>query len=89
MPNCIRLLALFLSLSFLLFPSLPAWADGADEYPSLWDRHDSRLQKQLGATLSSLGLSGAVRNKKLSVAVVDITNLEEPRVAAVNGDQML
>jgi len=89
MPNCIRLLALFLSLSIFLFPSLPAWADGADEYPSLWDRHDSRLQKQLGATLSSLGLSQAVRNKKLSVAVVDITNLEEPRVAAVNGDQML
>ena len=89
MPNCIRLLALFLSLSILLFPSLPAWAGGADEYPSLWDCHDSRLQKQLGATLSSLGLSEAVRNKKLSVAVVDITNLEEPRMAAVNGDQML
>ena len=72
-----------------LFPSLPAWAGGADGYPSLWDRHDSRLQKQLGATLYSLGLDKAVRNKKLSVALVDITNLDEPRVAAVNGDEML
>lgn len=89
MPNCIRLIVSGLSVFMFLFPSLAAWADGTDAYPSLWESNDSRLQKQLGATLSSLGLSKAVRNKKLSVAVVDITDLDEPRVAAVNGNQMI
>lgn len=69
-----------------LFASLPAWAG---EYPSLWDRHDSGLQRQLDATLASLDLDKAVKNKKLSVALVDITNLNEPRLAEVNGDRMV
>jgi len=86
MSNPMRLIASFLYTLIFLCTSLPAWADG---YPSLWDRQDTRLQKQLSATLSSMGLDQAVRNKKLSVALVDITNLDKPRVAAVNGDQML
>ena len=72
-----------------LFASLPAWAGEAGEYPSLWDRHDSGLQRQLDATLASLDLDKAVKNKKLSVALVDITNLNEPRLAEVNGDRMV
>jgi beta-lactamase class A len=84
-----RPIALFLSVIFFSCTSLSAGAGGADEYPSLWERHDSRLQKQLDTTLSSLGLDRAVRNRKLSVALVDMTVPGEPRVAAVNGDQML
>ena len=72
-----------------LFASLPAWAGETGEYPSLWDRHDSGLQRQLDATLANLGLDKAVKNKKLSVALVDITNLNEPRLAEVNGDRMV
>ena len=72
-----------------LFTSLPAWAGETGGYPSLWDRQDSGLQRQLDATLASLGLDQAVKNKKLSVALVDITNLNEPRMAAVNGDRMV
>jgi len=72
-----------------LFASLPAWASETGEYPSLWDRHDSGLQRQLDATLASLDLDKAVKNKKLSVALVDITNLNEPRLAEVNGDRMV
>ena len=72
-----------------LFASLPAWAGETGEYPSLWDRHDSALQRQLDATLANLGLDKAVKNKKLSVALVDITNLNEPRLAEVNGDRMV
>jgi beta-lactamase class A len=34
-------------------------------------------------------LDTAVRNGKLGVALVDITNLDEPRVASVNGDEMI
>jgi beta-lactamase class A len=72
-----------------LFASPSIWAGEAGEFPSLWDRHDNGLQQQLDATLASLDLDKAVQNKKLSVALVDITNLAEPRVASVNGDQMV
>jgi beta-lactamase class A len=56
--------------------------------PSLWKSFDSSLQRQLNNTLTKLGLDQAVHNKKLSVALVDITRLNKPRVAAVNGDEM-
>jgi beta-lactamase class A len=56
--------------------------------PSLWKSFDSSLQRQLNNTLTKLGLNQAVHNKKLSVALVDITRLNKPRVAAVNGDEM-
>jgi len=72
-----------------LFASLPASAGETSEYPSLWDRHDDGLQRQLDATLASLDLDKAVKNEKLSVALVDITDLNKPRLAAVNGDRMV
>jgi len=72
-----------------LFASLPASAGETSEYPSLWDRHDAGLQRQLDATLANLGLDKAVKNEKLSVALVDITDLNKPRLAAVNGDRMV
>jgi beta-lactamase class A len=56
--------------------------------PSLWKSYDSSLQRQLDKTLTRLGLNKAVNNKKLSIALVDITRLNKPRVAAVNGDEM-
>ncbi len=43
----------------------------------------------LNTVLKDLGLDKAVRNKKLGVTLVDITDLEEPLVASVNGDTML
>jgi len=89
MSSCMRLITTLLYCVLCLFTALPAWAGDTGEYPSLWDRQDSRLQKQLGATLNNLGLNKAVKNKKLSVALVDITNLEKPRVATVNGNEMV
>ena len=64
-------------------------ADGAGGFPSLWDSYDVSLQKQLESTLKELGLDEASRNHTLGVTIVDITDLEEPRVASVNGDNML
>lgn len=84
-----RVIYLIIYCFISLFASLPAWAGETGEYPSLWDRHDSGLQRQLDATLASLDLDKAVKNKKLSVALVDITNLNEPRLAEVNGDRMV
>jgi beta-lactamase class A len=72
-----------------LFLPLQALADGMDDYPSLWESHDARLQRQLEGILSDLGLDSAVDNKTLSVTLVDITDLEEPLLASVNGDQMI
>jgi beta-lactamase class A len=60
-----------------------------DDYPSLWESYDHGLQQQLETVLKDLGLDKAARNKKLGVTLVDITDLEEPLVASVNGDTML
>jgi beta-lactamase class A len=78
--------ALFFVIVLIL--SAQALADATTSSPSLWKCHDSGLQRQLDRTLTRLGLDKAVKNKKLSVALVDITRLDKPRVAAVNGDEM-
>lgn len=72
-----------------LLLSAQTLADGAGDFPSLWDSYDVSLQKQLEHTLKELGLDKAANKHKLGVTVVDITDLEEPRVASVNGDDML
>jgi len=64
-------------------------ADTTTTSPSLWKSFDSSLQRQLNNTLTKLGLDKAVKDKKLSISLVDITRLNKPRVAAVNGDEML
>jgi beta-lactamase class A len=71
-----------------LVMSSQAMAGTTTSPPSLWKSYDSSLQRQLDRTLTRLGLDKAVHNKKLSVALVDITRLDKPRVAAVNGDEM-
>lgn len=58
-------------------------------YPALRHSVDPGLQSGLERTLTRLGLMRAVRRKQLSVALVDITQLHRPRVAAVNGDDMM
>ena len=83
------LLRTYLACILLVFMSAPLFADGTDRFPSLWESFDPRLQKQLDATLKDLGLDKATRKHQLSVALVDITDPEEPRVASVNGDEML
>ena len=73
----------------VLFVSRQVLADGDGGFPSLWDSYDVSLQKQLESTLKDLGLDKAASNRKLGVTIVDITDIEEPRVASVNGDNML
>jgi beta-lactamase class A len=79
--------ALF-GLTALIASNQPMADVTASSPPSLWKSFDSSLQRQLDKTLTRLGLEKAVSNKKLSVALVDITRLNKPRVAAVNGDEM-
>ncbi len=62
---------------------------GIAGFPSLRNRFDKKLQQQLEDTLIDLGLAQPINDRKLSVALVDITDLRKPRVAAVNGDEMM
>lgn len=55
----------------------------------LGTRPNAALQSQLEATMSHLGLMEEVNKKKLSVALVDITDNEHPRLAMLNGNEMM
>lgn len=55
----------------------------------LWDDIDPALETEVRQALDTLGLSSAVRRKKLAVVLVDISKVKKPRVASINGDVML
>ena len=62
-------------------------------YPSLRNSMDRELQHRLMTdlrpVLSAEDATRTIQAERLSVVVVDITKLEKPRVAAINGDTML
>jgi len=64
-------------------------AEGPVDYAPLWDHQDAALQAKLDSAIDQLGLRRAIERKKLAFALVDITELELPRVAEVNGDVMM
>jgi len=53
------------------------------------DIADPLLQLQLEQSLDKLGLNQAVKEKRLAVTLVDITDKERPHLGAVNGDLMM
>jgi len=85
---CLRIV-LFLLLGALLLLPLGVPVQAKKPYPPLAACANPDLQRGLEDTLESLRLDRAVRNKALCVALVDITDPDEPRMAAVNGDEML
>lgn len=78
-----------LAASLMLFTVCASGGAAAGEYPSLRDSGDIRLQRLLDRGLERLGLTAAVRSERLAVALVDISDLAHPRLAAVNGDSMM
>jgi beta-lactamase class A len=80
-------IATVVALSMIPFIGVSAWADSC--CPTLRQCHDQGLQQGLEMVLNGLKLTDAVNRKQLSVALVDISTLEDPRVAAVNGDHMV
>ena len=85
-----HLLATPLLLAVLVSSMLlnhPARADG--DSLSLWESHDRGLQEGLDQIVASLGLRDAVREKKLCLTLVDITDPSEPRLAEANGNHMM
>jgi len=74
--------------------AVATWDQGRASYAgpgpvSLWDAIDPDLQRRLEGRLAMLGLDRAIAEKRLSVALVDIAVIESPRVAAINGDEMM
>ena len=61
----------------------------ADPFPPLFDSHNDDLQSLLENTVKKLGLMGAVQRKDLAVALVDLTHLNHPQVADLNGNEMM
>lgn len=59
------------------------------DYPSLRNAIDSQIQQDLQHVIKKMKLERTVKQKKLSIALVDITNPMHPRSAAINGDEMM
>lgn len=60
-----------------------------EDLAPLWDFADPELQGDLDRALHGLQLDAEARRQRLAVALIDLTDLDEPRVAAVNGDVMM
>jgi beta-lactamase class A len=58
-------------------------------YPVLREAGNSELQAQLEKRLKRLNLDSAVRSGNLAVTLVDVTDPHHPRLAQVNGDDMV
>lgn len=57
--------------------------------PALEDCRSNSLQQGLETCLRELKLDGAAAHRKLSIALVDITDPSAPLLAEVNGDRMM
>jgi beta-lactamase class A len=82
-----RLYTAFMSLLLLVATPFAGAAESGN-FPPLQESRDYGLQRALENKLAGLGLSKAIADKRLSVALVDITDTKKPRLAAVNGDEM-
>ncbi len=66
-----------------------AATDDREKFPPLSACANPDLQQGLESCLASLNLKGPAAAKKLCVALVDVTDSDNPRLAAVNGDEMM
>ena len=60
-----------------------------EDMAPLWDYRDADLQAEVEKALARLKLDDDIRRKRLSVALIDITDVDRPRVAEANGDVMM
>ncbi|MBE9549921.1 MAG: serine hydrolase [Proteobacteria bacterium] len=77
-------------LSSVLLALLLSTSSQAHEALSQLEKaHDMELQHGLEKILEKHRLSSAVDNKKLALFIADLSDLENPRLAHVNGNQMM
>ena len=67
----------------------PLLAGGADRWPKLEYVEDAHLEAGLQREIEALGMARAAREKRLAAILVDITILDEPRLAGVNEHEMM
>jgi beta-lactamase class A len=82
----------FIVITFIVILFITALGASASQYPSLWDSFDLQLQRALESSLNRVFKEEfwrAVKNKKAAIVVVDITDLEKPKVAGYNPDHMM
>lgn len=60
-----------------------------EDLAPLWDHRDPQLQAEVDRALKELDLAASVRARRLAFVLIDITQIEKPRVAEVNGDVMM
>ena len=60
-----------------------------EDFPSLRHQSDSDLQNKLERTLQQLDLMKQINKRKLAVALVDISDINSPKLAMLNGDEMM
>ncbi len=77
-----------LHISFICI-TVSSLVNADSKYPLLRESFNQNLQSKLESTLVELHFTKAVERKQLSVVLVDVTKLESPEVAAVNGDHMI
>ena len=82
-----KLKNLFKLMAIIVVITLPAGVHSTES--ELGESCDPRLQKALETRLGSLQLRKATTRKDLSVVVVDITDISEPRMAYVNPNEMM
>jgi len=58
-------------------------------HPAIRDRANVEMQSMLEQRIAKLHLTRATHDKRLAVALVDITDPSSPRMAQVNGDEMM
>ncbi len=74
----------------LLFMMVPHKVAASHYAPTPIRQNISKeLQHMLEERVASLHLSGAVRSKRLAIALVDITDPSAPKLAQLNGDEMM
>ncbi len=88
MKNRYRLSPILAGVALIALVTLVAATGQAGSYPRLRERIDPRLQAQLEQLIDAKGFRKAVDQQRLMIALVDITALEKPRMAAVNGNVM-
>ena len=82
-----RIVHLFTVIMIALF--FVCTASGQSGNPSLSETCDPRLQKALVTRLNLLNLDDATEHGRLSVVLVDITDISSPRMAYVNPNEMM
>ncbi|MGD8942063.1 MAG: serine hydrolase [Desulfobacterales bacterium] len=77
-------------LALIFFVLICAGLTGAQSQDDSWTQScDPRLQKALEKRINALKLDGATEHKNLSIVVVDITDVSDPRMAYVNPNEMM